>query len=121
MFYWAFTTLLFTLVLLSLLLLVCLNYESFCVFNSRYRPRKPKVANFHCAVLVDQYVRRLYVSVQDASRVHVLQSAEQIVHDGLDMLVGKKDRCLEQLFQVRLSGLKDQIQGLEAYWVCGLK
>ena len=43
--------------------------------------RQPQIANLDLTVLVDEDVRRLDVAVDDVHRVHLLEGAEEVVHD----------------------------------------
>lgn len=48
-----------------------------------------EVTYFDLAILVDQYVRRLDVSVDNVRRVQVLEGTEQVVQDQLHVLLSK--------------------------------
>ena len=53
--------------------------------------RKTKVAQFECAVLVNEHVRRLEIAVDDTVEVQVIQALSQVTTKLLDS-------CLRQLF-----------------------
>ena len=52
--------------------------------------REPKVANLQLAVRVHEQVARLEVAVQHVGRVDVLQAAERLVDEGLEVRVRER-------------------------------
>jgi hypothetical protein len=50
--------------------------------NTIHGARQPKVSQLDRAVLVDETVGRLEVSVDDVRRVDILQAAQQVIHHG---------------------------------------
>lgn len=57
----------------------------------RRGPRQPEVPNLQVALGVQQHVARPQVPVQDVRRVHVLEPAEQLVHEVLHRPVVVKE------------------------------
>ena len=43
------------------------------VFEPGRRPRQSEVTNLHAAILIDEDIGRLYISMQNLARVHVLE------------------------------------------------
>lgn len=74
--------------------------------------RKTEVANLEVTVLVDEDVRGLQVTVDDAGRVDVLQSTEDLVQEVLDELLLQWPRRQEAV-QVGTKQLRDEVDVLE--------
>jgi len=51
-------------------------------------PGKTKVTYLSLAVFIDQHVGRLEIAVHHTRTVHEMQSTEQVVHDGLNVILG---------------------------------
>lgn len=50
--------------------------------NAVHGAREPEVGQLDRAVLIDENVGRLEVSVDDVRRVDILQAAQQVIHHG---------------------------------------
>lgn len=59
--------------------------EALSGFRLPDSPGEPKVADLHGAVLVNQTVRRLEITVVDTSRMNIFQTDQQIVQQRLDV------------------------------------
>ena len=66
----------------------------------RERTRQAEVAQLHVTLLVEQYVRRLLVSVYHVRRVQVLGRLEQLIHDVLLVHVLQYGLSLDHVVQV---------------------
>lgn len=71
-----------------------------------------KVANLQVAVLVDQYVTRLEVSVNHAGRVDVFQAAHNLVEEVLDELLFEGPRG-EQPVEIGAQQLRYEVAAVE--------
>lgn len=72
-----------------------------------HRPRQPKVAYHNLAIVVDQDVCWLDVTMNDVAAVQKLEGAETVVHYNFDvgLLQTTGGPCLYQVLQVVVRGL----------------
>lgn len=75
-------------------------------------PGEAKVTDLQVAVLVDENVGRLQVPVDDASRVNILEAAENLVEEVLDELLLQWSRR-EETVEVGAQELGDKVDVLE--------
>lgn len=74
-----------------------------------------KVTHFNGAILVQENVRWLEVSVQYLALMQVLDSVQQIPKDGLDVKHFQVQATLNELLQVTLAEFKDHIDLVELF------
>ena len=72
--------------------------------------RKAEVADGQVAVGVDEQVARLHVAVQHVGRVDVLEAAEDLVHEVLEMLLRQRLARADDAVQVALHEVGDDVR-----------
>lgn len=72
-------------------------------------PGETEVTQLDSAILVQEYVGRFEVTVKDLGVADVLYSMQQIPNDRLDVQDLKRQAALNQLFEIRLTILKHDI------------
>ncbi len=85
-------------------------YEIILGDNPMQLASEPKVTDFDCAVLHDEQIGGLDVSMHNSRRVNVFEATEQIEHYGLNMPLGQEELATINLAKVRWGRLKYQIQ-----------
>ncbi len=85
-------------------------YEVVLGDNSMQLASKAKVTNFDSAVLHDEQISWLDVSMHDSRRVNIFETTEQIEHYGLNMPLGQEKLASINLAKVGWGRLKYQIQ-----------
>ena len=65
--------------------------------NTSQLSGQPKVTNLGSAILIDEYICWLDISVHDASRMDVLETAQHVVHDGLNVSLSQVEVAPEHL------------------------
>lgn len=65
------------------------------IFGCRLdRPGEPEVAQFNVAIVVQEHVAWLQISVENVRRMDILGSTEQIIDDDLNVLLTEVDFLL---------------------------
>jgi len=80
-----------------------------------------EIADSDGAIFVDEDVGRLEITMEDVSRVNILETNEDVVDQGLDMDEFQVDGGLEELLEIRLSIFQDNVEGVKGFIVRGLK
>jgi len=88
--------------------------------NSIKTPAEPKVCDLDRAVLIDQHVSRLEVSVHNVGWMQILKSAQKIVNDGRDVFLLEIYCWLNDLLQVTLLKVENKVDSSEVGGVLGL-
>lgn len=71
--------------------------------------RESKVTNLQLAVTVDEQVARLEVAMDHVSRVDVLDAAEELVEEELDVQVAERLAASHDLMEIRLHGFHVEV------------
>lgn len=79
------------------------------VTNTVNLPGQPKVAYLDRAVLVQQNISRLKIPMNDFAILEVLNSMEQIPHDGLNVNHLESEAAFDQLLEVTLTVLEHHV------------
>ena len=74
--------------------------SGFLIQDTSQLSGEPKVTNLGCAILIDEYICWLDISVHDASRMDVLETTEHVVHDGLNVSLSQVEVAPEHLTEV---------------------
>ena len=77
--------------------------------GNEHEPGEAKVADLEDAVGVDEEVAGLDITVHDFGRVEVLDPAQQLVEEHLDVVGREVLRRDDDLVQVRLHQLRDHV------------
>mmetsp|Transcript_17459 Transcript_17459/g.23554 ORF Transcript_17459/g.23554 Transcript_17459/m.23554 type:complete len:332 (+) Transcript_17459:378-1373(+) len=75
--------------------------------------RKPKVTDLQIAVAVDQEITRLQVTMKNSARVNVLEPAQDLVQEKLDVLVAEHLIRFDNLGKVSLHQVRNYVQLVE--------
>jgi hypothetical protein len=75
--------------------------------------RKTKVSNFDETIRVDEKIGRLQVTMEDISRVDVLESSQDLVREALDVIVRELLVRGDDMGQVSVHELVDKVQVIE--------
>ena len=84
-------------------------------------PSETKVTDLDRAVLIDEDVSWLQVSMQNLWVVQVFNTKKQVVHYFLNMIEFKVQRAFNKFFDVTLHIFHDYVQGLEAFNIAWLE
>lgn len=82
-------------------------------FNAFNRSSETEIANLNRAIFVDEYVSWLEISVEDFSRVEVLDTSENVVRECLDLYQDKVDGAFEEFLEIGLAVFRDDVERIE--------
>ena len=73
-------------------------------------PRKTKITDLSDTVLINEHIGRFQISVNDAGGVDEMKSAEQVIHDGLNVVLSKFYALIHHAEQVCLLSFEDIVK-----------
>jgi hypothetical protein len=85
---------------------------------NREAAREAEIANLQLAVGVDEQVARLEIAVQHVGRVDVLEAAQNLVDEGLEVGVGERLAGADDSCQVTLHQLYRGVVSGGRFWGC---